>query len=166
MIICRGTNDTHRTRQTDNYLPQYSGISSHFKELVYNSSKMILSVHSDAGYANEKKARSRAGGHVFLSNNEPDPPNNEAILTNATIIKNVMSSAAEAEIGALYLNAREAVYLRQILIEMEHPQPPTPIQMNNTTAEGVVNHKIQPKQTKAMDMRFHWLRDREQRQQF
>jgi hypothetical protein len=127
---------------------------------------MILAVHSDAGYANEKKARSRAGGHVFLSNNEPDPPNNEAILTNATIIKNVMSSAAEAEIGALYLNAREAVYLRQILIEMEHPQPPTPIQMNNTTAEGVVNHKIQPKQTKAMDMRFHWLRDREQRQQF
>ena len=87
MIICRGTNDTHRTRQTDNYLPQYSGISSHFKELVYNSSKMILSVHSDAGYANEKKARSRAGGHFFLSNNEPDPPNNGAILTNATIIK-------------------------------------------------------------------------------
>ena len=55
-----------------------------------------------------------------------------------------MSSAAEAEIGALYLNAREAVYLRQILIKMGHPQPPTPIQTDNTTAEGVVNHKIQP----------------------
>jgi hypothetical protein len=77
-----------------------------------------------------------------------------------------MSSAAEAEIGALYLNAREAVYLRQILIEMGHPQPPTPIQTDNTTAEGVINHKIQPKRTKAMDMRFHWLRDREQRKQF
>jgi hypothetical protein len=134
--------------------------------ITYNSSKMILAVHSDAGYANEKKARSRAGGHFFLSNNEPDPPNNGAILTNATIIKNVMSSAAEAEIGALYLNAREAVYLRQILIEMGHPQPPTPIQTDNTTAEGVINHKIQPKRTKAMDMRFHWLRDREQREQF
>jgi hypothetical protein len=77
-----------------------------------------------------------------------------------------MSSAAEAEIGALYLNAREAVYLRQILVEMGHPQPPTPIQTDNTTAEGLVNNKIQPKQTKAMDMRFHWLRDREQREQF
>jgi hypothetical protein len=77
-----------------------------------------------------------------------------------------MSSAAEAEIGALYLNAREATYLQQILIEMGHPQPPTPIQTDNTTAEGVVNHKIQPKRTKAMDMRFHWLRDRKQRQQF
>ncbi len=82
---------------------------------------MILAVHSDAGYANEKKARSRGGGHFFLSNNEPDPPNNGAILTNATIIKNVMSSAAEAEIGALYLNAREAVYLR--LPTAAHPNP-------------------------------------------
>jgi hypothetical protein len=77
-----------------------------------------------------------------------------------------MSSAAEAEIGALYLNAREAVYLRQILAEMGHPQPPTPIQMDNTTTEGVINNKIQPKRTKAMDMRFHWLRDCKQREQF
>jgi len=77
-----------------------------------------------------------------------------------------MASAVEAEIGALYLNAREAVYLRQILVEMGHPQPPTPIQMDNTTAEGLVNHKIQPKWTKAMDMCFYWLRNREQRQHF
>jgi hypothetical protein len=73
---------------------------------------------------------------------------------------------AEAEIGALYLNAREAVYLWQILVEMGHPQPPTPIQTDNTTSEGLVNHKIQPKRTKAMDMCFHWLRDSEQRKQF
>ncbi len=59
----------------------------------------------------KKKARSHVGGHFFLSNNDPNPPNNGAIVTNATIIKNVMSSATEAEIGALYLNAREAVYL-------------------------------------------------------
>ncbi len=72
-----------------------------------------------------------------------------------------MSLAAEAEMGVLYLNARKAVYLWQILTEMGHPQPYTPIQMDNLTAEGVVNHKIQPKRTKAMDMRFHWLRDRE-----
>ena len=28
-------------------------------------------------------------------------------------------------------------------------------------AEAVTNRKIQPKHTKAMDMRFHWLLDRE-----
>jgi hypothetical protein len=134
--------------------------------ITYNASKMVLAVHSDAEYANEKKARSCAGGHFFLSNNNPNPPNNGAILMNTTIIKNVVLSAAEAEIGALYLNAKEGIYLRQILFEMEHPQPPTPIQTDNTTPEGVINNKIQPKQTKAVDMRFHWLPDCKQRQQF
>jgi hypothetical protein len=41
---------------------------------------------------------------------------------------------------------------------MGHPQPPTPIQSDNSTALGVVNNTIQPKRTKAMDMHFHWLR--------
>jgi len=77
-----------------------------------------------------------------------------------------MSSAAEAELGALYINAKEAVYLRQILTEMGHQQPKTPIQTDNTTAEGVINNKIQLKRTKAMDMRFHWLCDREAQMQF
>jgi aspartyl/asparaginyl-tRNA synthetase len=101
-----------------------------------------------------------------LSNNDQHPTNNGAIMTNATIIKVVMSSAAEAELGALFLNAKEGVYLRQILTEMDHPQPRTPLQTENTTAEGVINNKIQPKRTKAMDMRFLWLRDREAQGQF
>jgi hypothetical protein len=33
-------------------------------------------------------------------------------------------------------------------------------------AEGVVNNIVQPKHTKAMDMRFHWLRDQAERSQF
>jgi hypothetical protein len=72
---------------------------------------MILAMHSDAGYCNEKKSRSQVGGHFFLSNDNDFPPNNGAILTIATIIKEVMSSAAEAELGALYFNAKEAVYI-------------------------------------------------------
>jgi hypothetical protein len=114
----------------------------------------------------QEKSRSQAGGHFFLSDDDENPCNNGAILTIATIIKAVMSLAAKAEIGALYLNARKAVYLRQILTKMGHPQPRTPIQTDNLTAEGVVNNKIQPKRTKAMDMRSHWLRDRKAQGQF
>ena len=88
------------------------------------------------------------------------PDGNGTVLTVAQIIKSVMSSAAEAELAALYINAREAVYIRQILTEMGHPQPRTPIQTDNSTASGIVNHTILPKATKAMDMRFHWLRCR------
>eukprot|EP00804_Cyclotella_cryptica_P025746 CCRYP_002931-RC/>CCRYP_002931-RC protein AED:0.55 eAED:0.55 QI:0/-1/0/1/-1/0/1/0/158 len=62
--------------------------------------------------------------------------------------------------GALYINAREVIPLRHLLLEMGHPQPPTPIQTDNSTALGVVTNTIQPKRTKAMDMRFHWLRCR------
>ena len=58
--------------------------------LAYKASKMILAVHRDAGYC-DKKMQSRAGGHIFLSNNNKSPPNNGAILTVATIIKAVMS---------------------------------------------------------------------------
>ena len=134
--------------------------------LTYNRSDMILAAHSDASYLSEPQARSRAGGHFFMSNNAEIPPNNGAILNNATIIKHVMSSATEAEMAALYIMAREAVYIRIILQEMGHPQPATPIQTDNAMAEAVVNAKIQPKRTKAMDMRFHWLRDRECQQQF
>ncbi len=75
--------------------------------ISFNARDMILQIHSDAGYANEKGARSRSGGHFFLSNNNTSAPNNGAILTTSTIIKAVMLSAAEAELGALFLNAKK-----------------------------------------------------------
>lgn len=134
--------------------------------LTYHKSDMVLAVHSDAGYLNEKLARSRAGGHFFLSSNSTYPSNNGAILTIAQIIKAVMASAAEAELGALFINAKEAAYIRNILHEMGHPQPPTPIQTDNTTAEGVLNSRVQTKRMKSMDMRLHWLLCREAQSQF
>jgi len=127
---------------------------------------MTLAVHSDASYLSEPKARSRAGGHFFLSSNAAIPRNNGAVLNIAHIIKHVMTSATEAELAALYIMAREAVYIRIILEEMGHKQPPTPLQTDNSMAEAVINGKIAPKRTKAMDMRFHWLRDRECQEQF
>ena len=77
-----------------------------------------------------------------------------------------MSSASEAELAALYIAAKECAYIRMVLEEMGHPQPATPIQTDNSTAEGVVNNKVQPKRLKAMDMRLYWLQDRETRKQF
>ena len=73
---------------------------------------MILSVHSDASYLSERKSRSRAGGHFYLSTDVPYPPNNGAIENIAKVIDSVVSSAADAELGALFINAREAVYLQ------------------------------------------------------
>ena len=58
-----------------------------------------------------------------------------------------MSSATEAETAALYIMAREAVYIHIIVEEIGHKQPPTPIQTDNAMVEDVINKKVQPKQT-------------------
>ena len=127
---------------------------------------MILNVHSDTSYLCEPKAKIRAGCHFFLSNNGKDPRNNEAMLNITKRKKNVMSSTAEAEIGALFLNSRQAIPARTTLIEMGHQQPPTPIQVDNTTALGFVGKNITPKATKSTDMICWWMRDRSGQKQF
>ena len=96
--------------------------------LTYSASDMKLAVHGDASYLSEPQARSRAGGHFFLSNEATIPTNNGAVLNIAHIIKHVMTSATEAELAALYIMAREAVYIRIVLEETGHKQPPTPLQ--------------------------------------
>ena len=73
--------------------------------ITYRASDMILSAHSDDGFNNESKARSHAGSHTFLSENDPTPDWNGPIFKIAQIIKFVMSSAAKAELGALYITA-------------------------------------------------------------
>jgi hypothetical protein len=101
-----------------------------------------------------------------MSSNITNPHNNDTVLNISQIIKAVMSLAAEAELCALYINVREAVPMCQLLTEIGHIQPRTPIKTDNSTACGVVNSNIQPWQTKAMDMRFHWLCCREAQHQF
>jgi hypothetical protein len=95
--------------------------------LTYHASKMVLAIHSNASYLSKPKARSRAGGHMFMAGNEEIPFNNGAVLNISQIIRAVMLSAAEAELGALFINAKTTVSIRQTLIELGHPQPRTPM---------------------------------------
>jgi hypothetical protein len=101
-----------------------------------------------------------------MSSDTKDPSNNGTVLNIAQLIKAVMSLASEAELGALCINPREAVPMCNMLNEMGHPQPATPTQTNNSTALGDVTSNIQPRQTKAMDMRFYWLRNCKAQKQF
>jgi hypothetical protein len=94
-----------------------------------------------------------------MFNDEAIPSNNGAILMILQIIKAVMSSVAEAEIRALYINCKEAIPARHALEYLGHKQPPTPMQTDNTTALGVVNNNVM-KKLKLMDMKYRWLRCR------
>ena len=77
-----------------------------------------------------------------------------------------MSSAADAKLRALFINCRKAIPARYTLLEMGHPQPPTPMQTDNTTALGVVTNNIASKRLKSMDMKLHWLCCRAAQEQF
>eukprot|EP00957_Ditylum_brightwellii_P181085 13794577-Ditylum_brightwellii.AAC.1 len=49
---------------------------------------------------------------------------------------------------------------------MGHPQPPTPIQVDNAVAHGIVNNNIRKHKTKAIDMRLYWVQDQVKQKQF
>ena len=110
--------------------------------ICYHASDMVLKLHSDSSYLNAVGARSRQGGHFFLGNKSDPDILNGAILHLAAIMKMVLSSAAEAEFGALFHNTKEATPLRTTLKELGHPQPPTPILVDNSTAVGLANGTV------------------------
>ncbi len=80
--------------------------------VTYQASNMKLAIHSDASYLSEPKACSGAGGHMFMAGMEEIPINNGAVLNILQIIKAVMSSAAEAELGTLFINTKTAVSIQ------------------------------------------------------
>ena len=84
-------------------------------KICYYASDMVLNVHSKARYLTAPKARSRAGGHFLLGSIPKDGcpiQLNGAILTQCCILKCVWASAAEAELGSLFLNAMDAKIIR------------------------------------------------------
>jgi hypothetical protein len=86
--------------------------------IIYRSSTMILCAHANAGFLNETNSRSRAGAHIYLSENDPFPCFNRTVLSIAQIIKFVMASAAKAELVALFGTAWEMIPHRQTLIDI------------------------------------------------
>ena len=75
----------------------------------------------------------------------PHPKLNGPILTEYTTLRNVMSSAAEAEVGTIHHNGKATVPVQTVLIKMGHLQQPTPVKTDNNTADGFLNKKIKQK---------------------
>jgi hypothetical protein len=170
MLTALGSIATQQANPTKNTMikvKQFLDYASTYPDAVvtYQASDMVLGAHGDASYLSEANACSRAGGHFFMSSNTPRPHNNSTVFTIAQIIKAVMSLAADSKIGALYINCWEAVPACHTLEFLGHPQLPTPIQTDNTTALGIVNNNVM-KKLKAMDMKYHWLWDRISQKQF
>jgi hypothetical protein len=90
----------------------------------YHASDMILHIHNDASYLLVSNARSRLGGLFFLGNKSPEQDTlNGSILNVAAVIKNVVASAAESEVGACFHNAQSGTPLRVTLSELGQHNP-------------------------------------------
>jgi hypothetical protein len=125
--------------------------------ITFSASKMIACAHSDASYASEEGSRSRAGAHIFLSNDDPIPQSNGPLQSNSTVMRSVYASAGEAETATLFNCAQLMVPLRNALTEMGWTQPRSPIQVDNSTVEGFTNNTIIIKRMRAIEMRLNWL---------
>jgi hypothetical protein len=127
----------------------------------YHASDMRLIVHSDASYLSEPQARSRVGGITYCGNYADDTIINGGVKCTSKILDCVVSGAAEAEYGGLFLNGKEAASQRTTLKDMDFPQRcPTLIVCDNLCAVGITNSTVKQRRSKAWDMRFHWIRDR------
>ena len=92
----------------------------------YHASDMCLHIDSDAAYLVQPCARSRVGGHFYLSNNIPEgtnipkPTPNGSILTERHTVRNLMSSAAETETIRIFHNVKKAVSIKTALTKLGH----------------------------------------------
>jgi hypothetical protein len=161
---------TEATRNKANMLLDYACTYPNAK-IRYYASDMVLHVDSDAAYLVLPNAKSRIAGHYFLSSTppkhplKPSPQPNGPILTECRTLRNVVASAAEAETGGLFHNAQTTLPIRVALEELDHPQPPTPLKTDNSTATSFVHSSMKQKRSKSWDMRYHWLRERQLKEQ-
>jgi hypothetical protein len=124
---------TEQTKATENtqaeakqllyYLPTHP-----YATIIYQKSDMILHIHSYASYLSISHAQIILGGLFYCGNNPPQVDKlNGSILNASTIIKNVVASAAESEVGACFQNSQSGAPLRVTLTELGHQQPATPL---------------------------------------
>ena len=56
--------------------------------------------------------------------------------------------------------------MRLTLHELDHPQPPTPIHIDNSTCVGIVNNTQKRTRSRAMENKYFWLLDGDAQEQF
>jgi len=129
-------------------------------QVTFRESKMQLITHADASYLCETGSRSRSGGHLCLGDREHPEILNGSILTISKIIDAVVASACESEYASLFKVAQAAESLRTTLNEMGHEQEETKLLCDNTCAIGIAKSTAKIRRSKAINMRFHWIKDR------
>ncbi len=144
LIVMEQTKATEMTMKRCAQLLDYLADHADAKIRFY-ASDMVMDIHSDALYLSEGRARSRTSGHFFMGwlpkNGDPIRING-AFHVSTNVIRFVVASAAEAELGALFHNCQMGIIFCSILEDMGHAQLKIPVHCNNATAVGIVNSNV------------------------
>ena len=151
---------TQATLAATHHFLRYASSHTAFRAPIH-ASDMLLKVISDGSHLSQEKAGSIAGGIHYLGNKRDSHHiMNAPILAVCSSIPTVCSAASETEYASLFINAQHAYFERTILEAMGYKQPPTQIYADNTAAVGIANDTVKLRRSKAIDMRYHWIRDR------
>ena len=130
------------------------------QQLVFQGCDMILKIKSDASYLSRPNSGSVAGGFHYCGNRNDDIICG-VLFAMSSSIPTVCAAASEAEYAALFINAQHGAWERTVLAALRYPQTtPTLIETDNKTAEGIAQGTCTVKRSKAIAMRYHWIRDR------
>jgi hypothetical protein len=110
-VVTEQTRATEKTQAATNQIRDY--MATHPDTTIrYHAFDMILHIHSEASYLSVSKAHSRLGGLLFLGNKPPEQDKlNGPILNVASVIKNVVASAAKSEFGVCFHNGQSGATL-------------------------------------------------------
>ena len=111
--------------------------------------------YSDASYAEDKEDRKSTGGYTFVANGG-------AISWKSTKQKDVTLSSCEAEYYALANAAKEAMWLKSLIQEVDKNAKNEPIIIfeDNQSTITFAKNPIQSERTKHIEVRHHYIRQK------
>jgi hypothetical protein len=123
-----------------------------YATLCYNEGK-TLTGYADASYASDPSTRRSTSGYVFMLNGA-------AVSWSSKLQRTVATSTCHAEYVALFDATREAIYLRNLLLDMRITNlAPVTIFEDNEPAIAVAKNHYTGDRTKHIEIRFHFIRD-------
>jgi hypothetical protein len=151
---------TEATLAATKHFLRYAAHHQEFN-ITTHASDMLLTVISDGSHLSQERAGSIAGGYHYLGKTGASHYDiNAPIHALCSSIPTVCGAASETEYASLYLNAQQAYFERTVLEALGYTQPPTHLYADNSAAVGIANDTVKLKRSKAIDMRYHWIRDR------
>ena len=124
-----------------------------FKTIYKKDYNSFIKGFCDSDYAGDKSSAKSTSGYIFIYGND-------SISWRTKLQSVVAQNTAESELIAINLAAKEAIYLRRILVELnQYNQEKFPIWTDNTAAKAISENAIYHDKSKHIDTKYYYIRD-------